>query len=117
MDFFTRRIGPLPAYVWLLIVIGVAYLYIQYRNKQTAAAQAQANQQGLSSDLGTVPVSNLTTTAMPMPIQLGDTFVNTSAPSSPGTAGVGASGTNPGGTMTPANPSGPGNATQVQTIC
>jgi len=76
-EALTRKYGPLPGWVWGLIVAAAAYFYLSYRKKQAAAAAAAAQQsQGLSSNLGTVPVSNLTTAAQPMPIQLGDTFVN-----------------------------------------
>lgn len=75
----TRKYGPLPGWAWGLIVIVAAYAYMRYSNNKKAAAQAaaQAQSQGTSSDLGTVPVSNMTTAAQPMPIQLGDTFINT----------------------------------------
>jgi hypothetical protein len=76
-EALTRKYGPLPGWAWGLIVAGVAYWYLVRRKKQQAAAAAAAAQaQGLSSNLGTVPVSNLTTSAEPMPIQMGDTFVN-----------------------------------------
>jgi len=79
MNFLTKKYGPLPGWAWGLIVAGAAYFYLSYRKKQAAAAAAaaQANSQGVSSNLGNVPVSNLTTAAQPMPIQLGDTFVTT----------------------------------------
>ena len=60
-------------------------MYLSYRKKKAAAAAAAANQtaqNNLSSNLGNVPVSNLTTAAQPMPIQMGDTFVSTSVPQS-----------------------------------
>jgi hypothetical protein len=79
LQALTRKYGPLPGWAWGLIVIALAYFYMQYSSKKKAAAAAQqaAQNQGVSSNLGTVPVSNMTTTAQPMPIQLGDTFVNT----------------------------------------
>lgn len=79
-ETLKRRVGPLAVWMWALIFIVVLALYLSYRKKQTAAAQAQAQSQGLSSNLGTVPVSNLTTVAQPMPVQMGDTFVNTTVP-------------------------------------
>ena len=80
-EALTRKYGPLPGWAWGLIIAIAAYAFLYYKKKQAAAAAAAAQQQqGLSSNLGTVPVSNLTTTAQPMPIQLGDTFVNTSTP-------------------------------------
>ena len=76
-EALTRKYGPLPGWAWGLIVAGVAYWYLQRRKAAAlAASQAAQQSQGLSSNLGTVPVSNLTTEAQPMPIQLGDTFVN-----------------------------------------
>lgn len=76
-ETLTTRWGPLPVWAWVgggtAVLGGVLY----YRNKKNQAAQQQqASQQGLNTNLGTVPVSNLTTQAQPMPIQLGDTFVN-----------------------------------------
>lgn len=79
MDVITRKYGPLPGWAWLLIVAGIAYFYLEYRKKKqasTAAAQ-QTQQTGTNSSTPNVPVSNLTTAAQPMPIQLGDTFVDT----------------------------------------
>lgn len=81
MNILTRRYGPLAGWAWLLIIAGVAYIYLRMRSNQAnAAAAAQAQSQGLSTNLGTVPVSNLTTQAQPMPIQTGDTFVSTTVP-------------------------------------
>lgn len=69
----------MPVWAWGLVLVVLLAAYLSYRKKQAAAAQNAANQQNnLASNLGTVPVSNLTTAAQPMPIQLGDTFVNTS---------------------------------------
>lgn len=75
--------GPLPVWAWALLFVAVLAFYLSSRKKKAAAATAAAQQQdqnNLSSNLGTVPVSNLTTAAEPMPIQLGDTFVSTSTP-------------------------------------
>lgn len=75
----TAKVGPLPIWGWLAVggagIGGILY----YRKKKAAAAAQQAaqNQTPVASNLGTVPVSNLTTQAQPMPLQLGDTFVNT----------------------------------------
>lgn len=80
-ETLTTRMGPLPVWVWAGIgTAGLGY-YLYRRNKASAATNAQAASQGLdgtgtSSNLGTVPVSNLTTAAQPMPIQMGDTFVD-----------------------------------------
>ena len=83
-ETFKRRVGFLPVWAWALLLVIVLALYLSYRNKKkaaaAAAAQAQQTQNNLSSNLGTVPVSNLTTAAQPMPIQMGDTFVSTSVP-------------------------------------
>jgi hypothetical protein len=75
--------GPLPVWAWALLFVAVLAFYLSSKKKKAAAATAAAQQQdqnNLSSNLGTVPVSNLTTAAEPMPIQLGDTFVSTSTP-------------------------------------
>lgn len=78
-ETLKRKYGPLPVWAWALILIGVVAWYLSNRKKAAAAAAAAQQQQAnnLSSNLGTVPVSNLTTEAQPMPIQLGDTFVST----------------------------------------
>lgn len=80
-ETLTKRWGPLPVWLWALIFVGGLGGYLMYRNKQNANTQ-QANTQGLSSssNLGTVPVSNLTTAAQPMPINMGDTFINNNVP-------------------------------------
>ena len=76
----TTRLGPLPVWAWTGIGVGGLGLYLYHQRSKAAAeqaAQANADNQGLgSSDLGTVPISNLTTAAQPMPIQMGDTFVD-----------------------------------------
>jgi hypothetical protein len=77
-ETLRRRFGPLPVWAWGLILVAVIVVYLKYR--QNKAAQAAAQQQAannMSTNLGTVPVSNLTTEAQPMPIQMGDTFVST----------------------------------------
>lgn len=86
-ETLKRRVGFLPIWAWGLLLVVVLALYLSYRKKQAAAAAAAqaANQNSVSSNLGTVPVSNLTTAASPMPIQMGDTFVNTTVPVSPTT--------------------------------
>lgn len=76
-ETLTRKAGPLPVWAWA--GLGTAGLagFMYYRKKK-AAASAAANQQPMdSSNLGTVPISDLTQSASPMPIQMGDTFVNT----------------------------------------
>lgn len=82
-ETLKRRVGFLPVWAWALLLVVVLALYLSYRKKQAAAAaaaSAQQNNSNLSSNLGTVPVSNLTTAAQPMPIQMGDTFVDTTVP-------------------------------------
>lgn len=78
-DTLKRRFGPLPVWLWAVIFVALLAAYLMHRRSQAAAAAAAQQQasNNLSSNLGTVPVSNLTTAAQPMPIQLGDTFVST----------------------------------------
>ena len=77
-ETLRRRYGPLPVWAWALIFVVLLGAFLSYRKRQqTAAAAAVAASQGTAaSNLGTVPVSNLTTAAQPMPVQLGDTFVS-----------------------------------------
>ena len=78
-ETLKRRIGFLPVWAWALLFVVVLGFYLRYRqNKAAMTANANQQQNNLSSNLGTVPVSNLTTAAQPMPIQMGDTFVSTS---------------------------------------
>ena len=94
-ESLTQKAGPLPVWAWA--GLGTAGLagYLYYRQKKKAAAAAAANQNPMdSSNLGTVPISDLTQSASPMPIQMGDTFVNTTvndtdnpAPGPPGPGG------------------------------
>ena len=92
-DTLKQKAGPLPIWGWAAVgTLGLAGV-LYYRNKKAQEAAAAADQQGLdSSNLGTVPVSNLTTSAQPMPIQMGDTFVDvnvpTGAPGPPGNTGL-----------------------------
>ena len=75
-ETLRTKAGPLPIWAWAAIgtagLAGVMY----YRQKKASAQAAQAAPTD-QSNLGTVPISNLTTSAQPMPIQMGDTFVNT----------------------------------------
>jgi len=77
-DTLKAKAGPLPVWAWA--ALGTAGLtgFLNYRQKKAAdaAAAAAAQQSSDSSSLGTVPISNLTTAAQPMPLQMGDTFVN-----------------------------------------
>jgi len=94
----TQEAGPLPVWAWLgLGTVGLAaYLYVRKQKKAAAAAQqAAAQSQGLSSTT-TVPISNLSTQAQPMPIQMGDTFVSLN-----GVGGNQPAPTNPVATSTP----------------
>jgi len=102
--------------MWFLILVIVVAIYLNYRkNKAMAAAAAQQNANNLSTNLGTTPVSNLTTAAQPMPIQLGDTFVSTTVPN---TVNVSPSTTvnnpPPSSTMQPAPPPPTSPATTVK---
>ena len=103
-ETLQSQAGPLPVWVWAVGGTAAIGGYLWYRQKKQAsqAAQAQQAQGPDQSNLGTVPVSNLTTQAQPMPIQLGDTFVNVpedepgKSPSSSGTRTVaGPFGTHP----------------------
>lgn len=77
-ETLKRRIGFMPVWAWGLVFVVLLGAYLSYRKNKAAAAQNAQTSNNLSSNLGTVPVSNLTTAAMPMPIQMGDVFVNTS---------------------------------------
>jgi len=83
-ETLTTRMGPLPVWAWTGLGIGGLGLYLYHqrtKDAQAQADQANADNQGLSSsNLGTVPISNLTTAAQPMPIQMGDTFVDVQSP-------------------------------------
>lgn len=76
----TEDIGPLPTWAWAGVGTAVlgGFLLMRKKNKMNQDAVAASNT-GTQSNLGTVPVSNLTTQAEPMPIQMGDTFVNVPA--------------------------------------
>jgi nucleoid-associated protein YgaU len=83
VETLTQKAGPLPVWAWAGLGTGGLAWYMSSRKKKAAAAAAAAqSQQGLgdSSNLGTVPVSNLTQAAQPMPIQMGDTFVDVNNP-------------------------------------
>lgn len=77
-ETLTHKIGPLP--VWVYAGLGVTGLAVVMarKKKKTATTADQAAQQAASStgsNLGAVPISNLTTAASPMPFQTGDVFV------------------------------------------
>ena len=92
-------------YWWVIAIVFVLALgYMTYRKKQSLNNQA-SSPTNASSNLGTVPISNLTTEAEPMPIQQGDTFVNVTQP---GPAG-------PAGPTGPTGPTGPSGSTGTTT--
>jgi nucleoid-associated protein YgaU len=78
-DTLKQKVGPLPLWTWAVIGTGAVSFYLYRKNKANAAAQQQAPSTD-QSNLGNVPISNLSTSAQPMPIQMGDTFVNVSQP-------------------------------------
>jgi len=85
-ETLKRRVGFLPIWAWALLFVAILAAYLTYSNKKKAAAAsaaAAAQSQGLSTNLGTVPISNLSTAAQPMPIQMGDTFVNVAPSTTP----------------------------------
>lgn len=80
IETLTQKAGPLPVWAWAGGgTAGLAW-YLSSRKKKAAAAAAANQNTGDSSNLGTVPVSNLTQSAQPMPIQMGDTFVTVQNP-------------------------------------
>jgi len=78
-----EKAGPMPIWVWALAGTGAVAGFMYYRKKKAADAAAAQDTSGDSSNLGNVPISNLTTAAAPMPIQMGDTFVNVNQPQQP----------------------------------
>jgi hypothetical protein len=86
-NVFTHRIGPLPMWGWLAIIVGGLVAWRIYSNKQAAAQTATTT----AADQ---------TAANQVPQFVNQTYVNTTAPGAPGT-------TPPGGTAggTPTNPS------------
>lgn len=70
----THKAGPLPVWAWAgLGTLGLGG-YLLYRKKQQMNAAANTTSDTQSNVVGAP--SNLTTQAEPMPLQLGDTFVN-----------------------------------------
>lgn len=108
-------IGPLPTWVWAgLGTAGLAtYMVVHKKNQMKAQAAQSANQPANASNLGTVPLSNLTTQAQPMPIQMGDTFVNVNPTT---TTTVNNEPPNPVSQPQPLPASGPSNPTPPVTI-
>lgn len=96
----VQKAGPLPVWAWAgLGTAGLAAFLYYRQKKQTTAAAQQQNSLATSSNLGTTALSNLTQSASPMPIQMGDTFVDQSQGQSQGqTQGQDQAQAGPGGT-------------------
>lgn len=115
----TDKMGPLPTWAWVGGGIALIAGYSIWKKRNSMNQQtAQATNQG-SSNLGTVPVSNLTVGAEPMGYtQSGPTFVNvtdtdnTPAPAAPLTPSAPAAPSLP--VPTPATPSPTSNPNPVQ---
>jgi hypothetical protein len=89
-DTLTRRIGPLPVWMWAALMVVVLVIFIKYRQKkQAAAAQAQQqnsgnNTQGLQAESANAAADNLATESWPMPTDYGDGQVSVpTAPNAP----------------------------------
>ena len=80
----TEHVGPLPLWSYGVIAALIAYLYMVYESNKHKAddSQAQTADTPMVSS-SNVPISNLTTAAGPMPIMMGDTFVNYTVPKTP----------------------------------
>jgi hypothetical protein len=76
-NVFTHKIGPLPMWGWLAIVGGALVAWRLYSSKNASASAAQ---QGATT--------NPSTPADQVPQFVNQTYVNTTAPAAPGTAGV-----------------------------
>jgi hypothetical protein len=85
----TTKAGPLPIWAWAGLGTAAAW-YFLYQRKKNLQAAANAANNNTSSNLGTVPISNLTTTAQPMPTNVGPIIVDYPPNTTPG-----GSGTNP----------------------
>lgn len=72
----TQKAGPLPIWAWAGLGTVALTGYMIYRKKQQMNAAAAAQAQTGSSNLGTVPISNLSTAAQPMPTSNGPVFVD-----------------------------------------
>lgn len=99
-ETLKQKAGPLPVWAWA--VVGTALLagIFYYRQKKAAStAQTADTTSGTptQTNLGTVPISNLTTTAQPMPITMGDTFVDVAGTSASASATGGGGGGGGGG--------------------
>lgn len=127
----TNKAGPLPVWAWAGLGTAALAGVLYVRQKKQQAAQDAQNTQGVdSSSLSNVPISDLTTTAQPMPITMGDTFVNVSnppdttnvtvnpAPPSPAPKPPVATPKPPAKTLPPAlKPTAPAPKTQTVTVC
>lgn len=54
-NIFTRKLGPLPGWAWVLVGVGVIYGYEKLSNKSSTSSTTQGQQGGQA---GTVPMSN-----------------------------------------------------------
>jgi hypothetical protein len=76
-NVFTHKLGPLPMWGWLAIVGGALVAWRLYSSKKAAAANTADTTTGTTStDANTVPQF------------VNQTYVNTTAPTAPGTAGT-----------------------------
>lgn len=101
-ETLKNKVGPLPTWAWAGLATAGLGGYLLVRKKQSvAAANAAAAANANSSNLGTVPISNLSTAAEPMPISVGPTFVNVNP--TPTNTNPGANGTPPPSTTSAQN--------------
>lgn len=82
-NVFTHKIGPLPMWGWLAIVGGALVAWRLYSNKNASAAQSGTSTSSTDTSANTVPQF------------VNQTYVSTTAPASPGTAGGAGTPTNP----------------------
>lgn len=92
---FTNKIGPLPMWVWLVIVAGILVAWRVYSNRKTAS-------QAASTDTGT--------SASDVPDFINQTYVTGSPPvqGPPGPAGAPGAPGHPGAAGAPGEPGAPG---------
>jgi len=65
----SGKLGPLPVWVWALIVVGAAYWYIKRKSSSSSSNPTGTNATNLA---GVTSPANLTTIAWPMPGNGGD---------------------------------------------